>query len=322
MTRSPRRLAARLCVLPLSLVVLIAGCSKPADETGGTAGGDGGELSGTIQISGSSTVAPVTEVAIEEFGNEHGDVKLSMAVTGTSAGMQRFLLNEIDICNASRPIKDAEKEEAKEAGIEFTEFIVAFDGLAVVANPANDWCDSLTVEQLKTIWEPAAKETVMKWSDVNPGWPEVELYLCGPGTASGTFEYFTEEIVGEARSSRSDYLPSENDNTLVRGVANEKGGLGYFGYAYYAENKDKLKLIGVDSGDGPVEPSLETVMDGSYTPLARPLFIYVNNKSMERPEVAAFVKFYIDHAAEFSKARGYVPVSDDIAKANQGLLSK
>ncbi|MCA9234779.1 MAG: PstS family phosphate ABC transporter substrate-binding protein [Planctomycetales bacterium] len=316
---SGRRNPAAFLVLSLALAALVAGCNnKPADSGGGSTASS--ELAGMVQISGSSTVAPITEVAIEEFGNDHGDVKLSMAVTGTSAGMSRFLLDEIDICNASRPIKDTEKDKAKEAGIEFLEFTVAYDGLAVVINPQNDWCDSLTVEQLKAIWEPEAKDTVTKWSDVNAEWPNEEMPLFGPGTASGTFEYFTEEIVGEAKSSRPDYTRSEDDNVLVRGVAGEKGGLGYFGYAYYAENKDKLKLVAVDSGAGPVKPSLETVMDGTYTPLSRPLFIYVNKKSLERPEVAEFVKFYLANAGEFASARGYVRVTDEIAAHNKELL--
>lgn len=297
----------------------LGGCSNPAGGPG-DAGKD--ELSGSIQISGSSTVAPVTEVAFEEFSNEHGDVKIEMAVTGTSAGMSRFLKKEIDVCNASRPMKDDEKAKAKDAGIEFIELTVAFDGLAVVASPENDWCDSLTVEQLKTIWEPAADGVITKWSQIDESWPDVEFKLYGPGTASGTFDYFTEAIVGEEDASRTDYQMSEDDNMLVRGVTGDRGALGYFGYAYYAENEGKLKLLGVDAGDGPVKPSMETVLDGSYTPLARPLYIYVNTASLARPAVAEFVGFYIDNAGEFAKARGYVPVPEDVAAENTQRLEQ
>lgn len=234
--------------------------------------------------------------------------------------MGKFLLEEIDICDASRPIKDKERNEAKEKGIEFVEFIVGQDGLAVVAHPENDWCDSMTVEQLKTIWSPEATETVMKWSDVNPEWPDQPFKLYGPGTASGTFEYFTGAIVGKKNSSRSDYEKNEDDNILVRGVANDKGALGYFGFAYYAENPDKLKLIAVDGGDGPVKPSEPTIIDGTYKPLSRPLYIYVNVEAMKRPEVAAFVKYYVENAAELAKEAQYVAASAETHANNLELL--
>ena len=261
----------KTCAFWLSLAIILAGCSKPSDAP--PAAGDASEpsgLSGAISIDGSSTVFPISQAVAEEFGEVAPRVKVGVSLSGTSGGMKRFVLGEIDICDASRPIKDTEREKCAAEGIEFIALTVAFDGLAVVANSANDWCDCVTVEQLKTIWRSEAKGTVMKWSDVDPAWPDEEFKLYGPGTDSGTFEYFTGAICGGEGESRPDYQPSENDNMLVRGVAAEKGGLGYFGYAYYAQNKDILKLLAVDDGSGCVAPGETTVRDGSYKPLSRP----------------------------------------------------
>ena len=243
-------------------------------------------------------------------------VKTGVGQSGTSGGMKKFVAGEIDICDASRPMKESEKKKCAEAGIEFVELIVAFDGMAVVAHPENTWCDCLTVEQLKKIWQPGAEDSVLKWSDVDSSWPEEEFKLYGPGTDSGTFEYFTEAICGEEGASRPDYQPSEDDNMLVRGVSEEKGSLCYFGYAYYAHYKDKLKLIGVDSGEGCVFPTEQTVRTGTYSPLSRPLFIYVRKDSLKRPEVAEFVKFYLENAAQLATEEQYVPVSDEVAAKN------
>lgn len=301
----------------------LLGCGKSSstgDPAGAGTDAESKEISGPIRIDGSSTVFPISSVAAEIFGDEHPGMSISVGLSGTSAGMGKFLLEEIDICNASRPIKDQEKSLAKENGIEYVEFIVGQDGLVVVANPENDWCDVLTVEQLKAIWRPEATETVTKWSDVNPDWPDQEFKLYGPGTASGTFEYFTEAIVGKKNSSRSDYEKNEDDNILVRGVAGDKGGLGYFGYAYYAANQGKLKLLAVDDGEGPVLPSETTIVDGSYKPLSRPLFIYVNKESLKRPEVAAFVKYYIENAAELAEEAQYVAPSPETQANNLELL--
>jgi phosphate transport system substrate-binding protein len=312
----------------LSVLLAVSGCgaSRSGDSATGTpaagGGSDSAALTGSIRIDGSSTVYPVSQAAAESFGDEQPRVKISVSQSGTSAGMGKFLLGEIDICDASRPIKDSEIEQAKAAGIEFVEFTVALDGLAVVVNPQNDWCDTLTVDQLKTIWRPEADGTVTNWNQIESSWPDVPLKLYGPGTASGTFEYFTEVICGEKKASRPDYQPSENDNMLVRGVAGEKGGLGYFGYAYFAENQDKLKLIAVDDGEGAVKPSPATVKDGSYKPLSRPIFIYVNKKLLSRPEGAAFVRFYVDHAAELATDAQYVAVSPEIAARNQDRLKE
>ncbi len=282
-----------------------------------------GESSSTqsIRVDGSSTVFPISMSVAEDFRADHPNLKVPVRASGTGGGMKQFSVGEIDICNASRHMTDSEKAVCKENSIEYIELTIAFDGLAIVVNPKNDWCDCITVEQLKSIWRPESDGTVTKWSDVNPDWPDEELKLYGPGTDSGTFDYFTEVICGEARASRPDYTASENDNALVRGVVADKGALGYFGIAYYAENKDELKLLGVKSDGECVVPSEATVRDGTYAPLSRPLLIYVNKKSLERPEVAEFAKFYLANTGRLSKEVGYVPVTDDVAAENDKLLA-
>ncbi|MEN8138537.1 MAG: PstS family phosphate ABC transporter substrate-binding protein [Bacteroidota bacterium] len=266
------------------------------------------ELSGSIAIDGSSTVYPVTEAVAEEFRNEQPRVKVTIGVSGTGGGFKKFARGETDISDASRPIKDREIEICKENNISYLELSVAYDGLAVLINPSNDWVDHFTVEELKKLWEPAAQGQIIKWNQIRDGWPDEEIHLFGPGTASGTYDYFTEAIVGESGASRGDFTASEDDNVLVQGIAGDKYGLGFFGLAYYEENKDKLSLVAVDGGNGPVAPSLETVKDGSYAPLSRPLFIYVNSKAVERLEVIEFVNFYLDNADELSKDVGYIPL--------------
>lgn len=304
-------------------LILVGGCSsETAPRSSDGAGGSATAITptGSIRIDGSSTVFPISMAIAEEFGAVNPHIKVPVKQSGTGGGMKQFTVGEVDICNASRQMKDSEKEACAANGVEFIELTVAFDGMAVVANPANDWCDCITVEQLKNIWRPESDEQVTKWSDVNPDWPDVELKLYGPGTDSGTFEYFTEAIVGEARASRPDYTASENDNALVRGVAADKGALGYFGYAYFAENQDQLKLLGVNNGTDCVVPSEESVRAGTYTPLSRPLFIYVSHKSLERPEVAEFVKFYLENVGELSREVGYVPITDDVVEENARQL--
>ena len=305
-------------LLGIGFTLLQSGCSssntEPADP------GSNAALTGDVRIHGSSTVFPVSQAVAEEFSEVAPKVKVSVGSAGTSGGMKKFIAGEIDICDASRKMKETEHEKCDETGIEFIEFIVAIDGLSVVVNPSNDWVDCLTVDQLKTIWRPESGETVMKWSDVNPDWPDEPLKLYGPGTDSGTFDYFTKAINGEERASRADYTASENDNQLVRGVASDKGGLGYFGYAYYAENKDLLKLLAVDGGEGCVAPDETTVRDGSYKPLSRSLFIYVRKSSLERPELSTFVKFYLENVGRLARDVGYVPVSDETANHNEELL--
>lgn len=262
-----------------------------------------------IKVDGSSTVFPITEAVAEEFRSVAGGAKVMVGISGTGGGFKRFCRGETDISNASRPIKASEIQACKDSNIEYIEFSVAYDGLAVVVNPDNSWVDSLTISELKKIWQPEAQGKVTKWSQIRPSFPNEEIHLFGPGTDSGTFDYFTEVINGKSGSSRGDYTASEDDNVLVEGVSSEKGGIGYFGIAYYEENKDKLKLIPVNGGKGPVTPSLKTVMDGTYSPLSRPLFIYVSKQSLNKDSVKKFVKFYLENAATLSEEVGYIPLN-------------
>jgi phosphate transport system substrate-binding protein len=267
-------------------------------------------LSGSINIDGSSTVFPITEAISEKFNEMHPDVRIAVGVSGTGGGFKKFCANETDVQDASRAIKDSEAEECKAAGIEFTEFLVGLDGIVNVVNPSNDFATCLTVEQLTAIWSPDS--TVNNWNQVDPSFPDLKLALYGPGTDSGTFDFFTEVINGEAKKSRSDYTASEDDNVLVQGVAGDDGGLGYFGLAYFIANEDQLTGLAVDDGNGCVTPSFETVADGSYTPLARPLFIYAKNSALERPEVFEYIRFYLENASVTVAEVGYVPVDDSI----------
>ncbi len=264
-----------------------------------------------ISIDGSSTVYPLTEAIAEEFRNVEPEVDVTIGVSGTGGGFQKFGRGEINIANASRPIKQEEKAVADAAEINFIELVMAYDGLAVVVNPENDWLKTITVEELKKIWEPAAQGTVMRWNQINSQWPDEEIHLYGPGVASGTFDYFTEMIVGESGKSRGDFTASEDDNVLVQGVAGDKYGLGFFGYAYFVENSDKLALVAVDSGNGPVAPSAETIKNGEYIPLSRPLLIYVNSSSASNPTVVEFVRFYLEEVGELSKDVGYFPLPEE-----------
>ncbi len=265
----------------------------------------------TIKIDGSSTVYPITEAVAEEFQKaKKGSVKVTVGISGTGGGFKKFSRGQTDISDASRPISKKEIGDCKEAGIDYIELPVAYDGLAVIVNPKNNWVTSMTVADLKRIWEPAAEKKVLKWNQVNPSWPDTPLKLFGPGVDSGTFDYFTEAIVGKSRASRGDFTASEDDNVLVQGIASDRGGLGFFGYAYYAENPSKLKLVAIDGGKGPVLPSQKTVMDGTYYPLSRPIFIYINKKSAEKPEVKEFVDFYLKNASNLVKQVKYIPLPD------------
>jgi phosphate transport system substrate-binding protein len=263
---------------------------------------------GTIEIDGSSTVFPITQAVAEEFQNDNPDVRVNVGISGTGGGMKRFTVGETDINDASRPIKDSEKENAENNNIEYYEIKVAIDGLAVIVNKDNDFVDYLTTEELKKIWEPGS--SVKKWSDVRSEWPEQSIRLYGPGTDSGTFDYFTDVIVGEEGASRPDFTASEDDNVLVQGIAGDTHALGYFGYAYYIENTDKLKIVPIDSGNGPVIPSDETINAGQYAPLSRPLFIYVNRESLNRPEVKEFIIYYMEYANLLVSEVGYTPYPD------------
>lgn len=272
-----------------------------------------------VKIDGSSTVYPITEAVAEEFQiAKKGAVNVTVGISGTGGGFKKFCRGEIDISDASRPIKDKERKACAEAGIEYIEVPVAFDALTVIINPKNSFAGKLTMAELKTMWAPEAQGKILTWKEVNPAFPAESLKLYGPGADSGTFDYFTEEVVGKSKSSRGDFTASEDDNVLVQGVARDKGGLGYFGFAYYAENMNKLKAVAVDKGQGPVLPSAESVENGTY-PLARPIFIYVNKKSLDKPEVAEFVNFYFDKAPALVKEVKYVPLPKtvyDLARAN------
>jgi phosphate transport system substrate-binding protein len=267
-------------------------------------------LQGAISIDGSSTVYPITEAVAEEFRAEQPGVRITVGISGTGGGFKKFSRGEIDLNNASRPIKNEEAGTARENTISYLELRIAFDGLAVVVNPENSWVDDITVEELRKIWEPAAQGRIRRWSQIRNGWPDEEFHLYGPGVASGTYDYFTEAIVGTSGESRGDFTASEDDNVLVQGIAGDKNALGFFGLAYFEENQDKLKLVGVNAGSGIVKPSIETVKNGTYSPLSRPVFVYVSNIAAKRPEVNAFVKFYLLNAASLVADVGYIPLPD------------
>ncbi|WOD39090.1 PstS family phosphate ABC transporter substrate-binding protein [Nodosilinea sp. E11] len=257
----------------------------------------------TIVVDGSSTVFPISEVMAEEFMAQSRGTQVTVGVSGTGGGFRKFCNDELDVTGASRPIKSAEVEACKAAGVEYMEVPIAFDALTVVINPRNTWAANLTVEQLKKIWEPAAEGRITRWNQVDPSWPNQPINLFGPGTDSGTFDYFTEVIVGEAASSRADFTASEDDNILVLGVSRDVNALGYFGYAYYEENRDTLKAAAVNG----VLPSDETLLDGTYAPLSRPIFFYVKKSSFEnKPQVRAFVEFMLENAGELVPETGYV----------------
>ncbi len=269
------------------------------------------ELSGRIEADGSSTVGPLTTLAAEDFQNMHPDVQITVGISGSGGGFERFCAGETDLSNASRPIKDEEAEICAENGIDFLEFRVATDALTVVVNPANDWASCLTVEQLNAMWGPEAEGTVSSWADVDPSFPDEPLTLAGPGTDSGTFDYFTDVINGEEGASRADYTASEDDNVVVQAVAGETGATGYFGFSYLQENPDTLKGVEIDGGEGCVAPSVETAQSGEYSPLSRPLFVYAKAESFAKPEVAEFMRFFVENSDELATAALYVPLTDE-----------
>ena len=262
-----------------------------------------------IQIDGSSTVFPVTEAVAEEFQKaKRGAVRVTVGISGTGGGFKKFCRGETDVQDASRPILRKEMEDCKKAGIDYYELPVAYDAITVMVNPKNDWIKSMTVTELKKIWDPAAQGKITKWNQVNPKWPDAPLKLYGPGADSGTFDYFTEAVTGKEKSSRGDFTASEDDNVLVQGVSQDKYALGYFGFAYYAENTNKLKAVAINGGKGAIMPSSQTVEDGTYQPLARPIFIYVSAKAAEKPEVKQFVEFYLKNAPMLVREVKYVPL--------------
>jgi len=269
-------------------------------------------LRGTIKVDGSSTVYPITEAVAEEFSKEHPRVRVTVGISGTGGGFKRFAVGETDISDASRPIKDKELKACKDNGVEFVELPVAYDGLSIVVNKSNTWVDHLTVDELKKIFLDGSP--AQTWQDVRSEWPAEPIKIFSPGTDSGTFDYFKEVVAEDGKSIRSDMSVSEDDNVLVRGVVGEAGGIGFFGCAYYFENADKLKVVPIDGGEGPVTPTAETIESGEYAPFSRPLFIYVNAQSAYRPEVREFVDFYFDRGPELAEEVGYVKLPSEIYK--------
>lgn len=291
-----------------ALFFLIAGLLSCNSKRGGETQGEA--MTGEIKIDGSSTVYPITEAMAEEFRVDQPDVKVTVGISGTGGGFKKFGRKEIDINDASRPIKEQESQACQQNGIKYTDLKVAYDGLAILVNKENTWVDHFTVDELKKIWEPAAQGKVLTWNQIRPEWPAEEFHLYGPGVASGTYDYFTEVIVGESGSSRGDYTASEDDNVLVQGIVGDKNAIGFFGYAYYVENKDNLKLVGVNNGSGAVLPDPSTIMDGTYAPLSRPIFIYVSDAAANRAEVKAFVEFYLNNATAIVPEVGFVPLPE------------
>ncbi|MCG7755408.1 MAG: PstS family phosphate ABC transporter substrate-binding protein [Nitrosomonas sp.] len=276
-----------------------------------------------VKIDGSSTVFPITEAVAEDFQiAKRGAVRVTVGISGTGGGFKKFCRNEIDIVNASRPITQLEMEACKEAGVQYIEMPIAFDALTVVVNPKNTWSKTITVDELKRIWEPGAQGKITNWNQINPEWPDKKIKLYGPGADSGTFEYFTEAVVGKAKSSRGDFTASEDDNVLVQGVASDIYALGFFGFAYYIENSKKISAVAIDNGNGGVLPSAITVENNSYKPLSRPVFIYVSVKSAEKPEVQEFVNFYMQNAAALVTEVKYFPLSKEVYNLNIEHLNK
>lgn len=278
-------------------------------------------LAGTIKIDGSSTVYPITEAVAEEFKKTTPGVNVTVGVSGTGGGFKRFCAGETDISNASRPIKPEESDKAAASAVEYIELPVAYDGLSIVINPKNTWVDHLTLDEVKRIWTDGS--SVRTWKDIRPEWPDKPVKIFSPGTDSGTFDYFKEVVVGSKGSIRGDMSVSEDDNVLVKGVAGDEFAIGFFGCAYYFENKAALRIVPIDAGKGPVEPTHETIEKGTYAPFSRPLFIYVNRKAVERPEVKAFLGFYLQKAGKLSEEVGYVRLPAEIySRAAKNLASR
>ncbi len=290
-------------ILIISLAFLAIACGNKKSNT---QEGTETPLSGTVAIDGSGTVFPVSEAVAEEFLAEEPNVKVTVGESGTGGGFKKFGAGVIDISDASRDIKGKEIELCKENGIEYVQLTVALDGITVVVNKDNTWATSMTTEELKKLWEPNSKIT--KWNQIRNEWPNEEIHLYGPNTSHGTYDFFTEVIMGESGASRTDYNAVSDYNVAVQGIEKDKNALGYFGLSYYEENKDKLGVVGIDNGNGAVLPSIETVANNTYAPLSRSLFIFVSKKSAQRPEVKKFVEFYLDNAPELCKEVGYVPM--------------
>jgi phosphate transport system substrate-binding protein len=289
---------------PAVFLVTALGCGGSSPEPGGTAPGD-------IKVDGSSTVFVLSEAVAEEFTNAGNRARVTVGQSGTGGGFQKFCRGETDISDASRPIRQTEMDACKAAGVNFYEVPVAYDGIAVVVNPKADWIADITAAELKALWEPAAQGKIMRWNQIRPNWPDREVHLFGAGVDSGTYDYFTEAIAGKEGASRGDFTASEDDNVLVQGVAGDELALGFLPFAYYNENRERLKLVPVDGGKGPIAPSFDTIRDGSYQPLSRPLFIYVSDKALARPEIQQFMDFYIANVGSLAEEVGYVQLGDE-----------
>jgi phosphate transport system substrate-binding protein len=281
----------------------------------------------TIQIDGSSTVYPLTEAVVEEYARQQTGQKITVGISGTGGGFQKFCRNEIQLADASRPITPAERARCEQHNIQFVAVEVAYDGLAIVVNPANTWAGSITVAELRRLWEPPAQTKITRWSQVRSGWPDAEIHLFGPGVASGTYDYFTQAIVGKAHASRGDYTASEDDNVLVQGVATDRLALGFLGLAYVDENKARLRLVAVDdgnpkNGNGPIMPTVETVRNKTYAPLTRPLFLYINRAQARQPAVQSFVRFYVDNIAKLAQEAGFVPLTQAESSRQRSIFDQ
>ena len=307
----PLRLSILAAVAICAIALLAVACS-PSEDTSDSSGY--ASLSGDILIDGSSTVFPITEAVAEEFGDlANGKVRAVVGISGTGGGFKKFCANEIDISNASRPIKQKEVDQCAAAGIEYIELPVAIDGLSVVVNHDNDFVECLTVGQLNTIWKPESEGVVTHWNQVDPSWPNEEIKLYAPGVDSGTFDYFTEAVNSDGGVSRGDFVASEDDNVLVQGISGDRYSIGYFGYAYYVENQDKVKAVAIDGGNGCVAPTEGVINNGSYAPLSRPLFIYVRSDAAQEDHVAEFVQYYLsDHGQELAASVGYIPFPQEV----------
>jgi len=281
-------------------LVLATGCTKQAS---------------LVKVDGSSTVFPITEAVAEQFQKTTGSARVTVGISGTGGGFQKFCRGETDISDASRPIKPTEVEACRNGRVEYVEVPVAYDGISIVVNPRNTWANDITVEELRRLWRPEAQGRVTRWNHIRPSWPDREIHLFGAGVDSGTYDYFTEAIVGTEHSSRGDFTSSEDDNVLVQGIASDELALGFFGLAYYEENRSRLKVVPVDDGKpengaGPIAPSVETVRNGTYQPLARPIFIYVSKRALDRSEVSSFVRFYLENARHLVGEVGYIPLPE------------
>ncbi|MCJ7467222.1 MAG: PstS family phosphate ABC transporter substrate-binding protein [Maribacter sp.] len=303
----------------LSFALLLGACGNKKDEAKKD-GQDTMILEGTIKIDGSGTVFPVSEATAEEFLRIAPKVKVTVGESGTGGGFKKFGAGVIDICDASRDIKDAEIALCTENGIDYVQLTVALDGITIVVNKENTWATNITTEELKKLWEPNSKIT--KWNEIRKDWPNEEIHLYGPNTSHGTYDFFTEVIMGESGASRTDYNAVSDYNVAVQGIEKDKNALGYFGLSYYEENKDKLGVVAIDNGNGAILPSIETVANNSYAPLSRSLFIFVSKKSAQRPEVQKFVEFYLDNAAQLSEEVGYVPMPTSGYEAQKVTFKK